>query len=158
MIVFPQELLSQFPVLPEHKATWQAIYMEPIMCSGERITVAVIAFDSDGCAALKTLSASRLTALFGDQADGTDIKLKGSAAMLHLVTNQQAGEPELLGEVMHASLELRSLAGKILKTVDAPFSGWTHEQLEAVAVEHEAITRDGADGYLGGQWVGSTEI
>lgn len=40
------------------------------MCSGERITVAVIAFDQDGCDALKTLSQSRLRALFDEQAVG----------------------------------------------------------------------------------------
>ncbi|EPJ7982317.1 hypothetical protein L4Z68_001324 [Pseudomonas aeruginosa] len=69
MNVIPEELLSQFPPLPEHEATWQAIYMEPVMCSGERITVAVIAFDRDGCEVLKVLTQPRLSALFGPQAD-----------------------------------------------------------------------------------------
>lgn len=78
--------------------------------------------------------------------------------MLHLVTEQQAGEPDLLSAVLHETFEIRSLAGDVLKTVSAPASGWTHDHLVAVAVEHEAITRDGADGYLGGQWVGSTEL
>lgn len=78
--------------------------------------------------------------------------------MLHLVTEQQAGEPDLLSAVMHTAFEIRSLAGDVLETVPAPASGWTHEQLVAAAVEHEAITCDGANGYLGGHWVGSTEI
>lgn len=78
--------------------------------------------------------------------------------MLHLVTEQQAREPDLLSGVVHTVFEIRSLAGDVLKAVPAPASGWTHEQLVAVAVEHEAITREGADGYLGGQWIGSTEI
>lgn len=34
----------------------------------------------------------------------------------------------------------------------------THRQLMAVAHEHESVTRDGADGYLGGEWIGSSEI
>lgn len=78
--------------------------------------------------------------------------------MLHLVTEQQADEPDLMSAVTHAAFEIRSLAGDVLATVSAPVSGWTHEQLVAVVVEHEAITSDGADGYLGCQWVGSTEI
>jgi hypothetical protein len=60
-----QSILDQLPPLPSHEAQWRAIYMEPVMGSGERITVAVIAFDQDGCDALKTLSPSRLRALFG---------------------------------------------------------------------------------------------
>lgn len=78
--------------------------------------------------------------------------------MLHLVTEQQAGEQDVLSTVMHAAFEIRSLDGTVLETVPAPASGWTHKQLVAVAYEHEAITRDGADGYLGGEWIGSTEI
>ncbi|MFG0337729.1 hypothetical protein ACF8FF_07325 [Pseudomonas sp. zjy_13] len=78
--------------------------------------------------------------------------------MLNLVTDQRPGEPDLLATVKHLALEIRSLDGSVLATVTAPASGWTHEQLTAVAMQHEAITRDGADGYLGAQWVGSTEI
>lgn len=78
--------------------------------------------------------------------------------MLNLVTDQRPGEPEILRTVMHAVFEIRSLDGEILKAVHAPSTGWTHELLIAVAVEHEVFTRCGADGYLGGHWVGSTEV
>jgi hypothetical protein len=78
--------------------------------------------------------------------------------MLHLVTDQRPGEPEILSTVMHAVFEIRSLDGEVLKAVNAPSTGWTHELLVAIAVEHAAITRCGADGYLGTQWVGSTEV
>jgi len=78
--------------------------------------------------------------------------------MLSLVTDQHPGEPELLATVKHQAFEIRSLAGNVLVTVTAPVSGWTHEQLLKVAMQHEAITRDGADGYLGAQWIGCTEI
>lgn len=64
----------------------------------------------------------------------------------------------MLATVKHQAFEIRSLAGNVLATVTAPVSGWTHEQLLEVATQHEAITRDGADGYLGAHWVGSTEI
>lgn len=78
--------------------------------------------------------------------------------MLSLVTDQRPGEPELLAKVKHQPFEIRSLAGNVLTTVTAPVAGWTYEQLVDVAMQHEAITHDGADGYLGTQWVGSTEI
>ncbi|ELN4741056.1 hypothetical protein RZ737_004862 [Escherichia coli] len=81
----PQALIDQFPPLPEYVASWQAIYMEPVMGSGERVAVAVIAFDADGCEVLVTLSESRLQALFGEQADGmaTMIGMVAGAAQKH---------------------------------------------------------------------------
>lgn len=78
--------------------------------------------------------------------------------MLHLVTDQIDGEPNILSPVMHEAFEIRSLSGQVIKTVPAPALGWTHEQLTAAVLEHDEHTREGADGYLGGQWVGSTEV
>lgn len=78
--------------------------------------------------------------------------------MLNLVTDQRPGEPDLLSALKHAVFEIRSLAGDVLKAIAAPAAGWTHQQLMAVAHEHESVTRDGADGYLGGEWIGSSEI
>lgn len=80
-----EELLAQFPALPEHEATWRAIYMEPVMLSGERISVAVIAFDREGCEALKMLSPSRLNTMFGVQAEAMSnmIDMVVSAALRH---------------------------------------------------------------------------
>lgn len=78
--------------------------------------------------------------------------------MLTLVTDHQGSEPDILSPLVHEAFEIRTLAGEVLKTFLAPPSGWTHESLQALAVEHESITHDGADGYLGGEWVGSTEI
>lgn len=78
--------------------------------------------------------------------------------MLNFLTDRREGESDILSPVMHAPFEIRSLAGEVLKTVAAPSLGWTHTQLVAVAAENEPIIRDGADGYLGSEWVGSTEI
>lgn len=82
---FPKELLAQLPAMPSHEGTWQSIYMEPIMCSGERIAVAVIAFDRAGCDVLKVLSSSRLADLFGPQAGAMSnmIDLVAGAALRH---------------------------------------------------------------------------
>ena len=52
--------------------------------------------------------------------------------MLHLVTDQRPGEPEILSTVMHAVFEIRSLDGEVLKAVNAPSTGWTHELLMAM--------------------------
>lgn len=70
MTPLTQTLLDQFPALPEHEATWRALYMEPVMFSGERIAVAVIGSDCNGCEVLSVLSPRRLQLLFGAQADG----------------------------------------------------------------------------------------
>jgi len=78
--------------------------------------------------------------------------------MLSLVTDQRPGEPDLLTSLKHAPFEIRSLAGDVLTKVPAPVYGWTHEQLLVVSAEHEKNTRDGADAFLDGQWVGSTEV
>ena len=64
------ELLAMFPPLPEHEGVWYAVYVEPVMCSGERLTVGIIACDKDGAGCLKTLSPERLESLFGSQATG----------------------------------------------------------------------------------------
>lgn len=88
----PKEVFDQFPPLPGHEATWRAIYLEPVMCSGERITVAVIAFDLDGCEALKTLSPERLNALFGSQANGMDAMI--DIAVESVLRHGQAGTLE----------------------------------------------------------------
>ena len=55
------------------------------MCSGERLCVAVVAFDSDGFEAIKTLSPNRLKTLFGSQASGMDamIDIAVEAALKH---------------------------------------------------------------------------
>ena len=78
--------------------------------------------------------------------------------MLTLVTDQNAGESDILSAVMHGAFEIRSLSGQVLKTVPAPAPGWTHEQLMVVAEKHEEIMHEGADGYLDGQWIGSSEV
>jgi hypothetical protein len=78
--------------------------------------------------------------------------------MLNLITDQLGDEPDVLTPVKHAPFEIRSLAGELLKTIAAPAAGWTHADLVAAAAEHETVTHDGADGFLDGQWVGSTEI
>lgn len=95
-----QEFLAQFPQLPDFEATWRAIYMEPMMCSGERITVAVVALDCNGCGAIRTLSPSRLLALFGEQAGGmvNMIDLVIEAALHHGEAGSLDGfEPPLSG-------------------------------------------------------------
>jgi len=37
----------KFPKVPDFKATWIPIYIEPIMHSGERITMAIVVFPDD---------------------------------------------------------------------------------------------------------------
>lgn len=55
----------QLPPLPTYEGNWTAIYYEPIPLSGERITVAVAAWDQDGCSMVDTIPMGVLPHQFG---------------------------------------------------------------------------------------------
>lgn len=78
--------------------------------------------------------------------------------MLHIITDQRPGEPDILSLLKRADLEILSLQADVLDTVGAPTNGWTHEKIVAVVVERESLTAGGAEARLGGQWIGSTEV
>ncbi|UGS48600.1 hypothetical protein JMT66_23265 (plasmid) [Kosakonia cowanii] len=71
------------------------------------------------------------------------------------ITDQRPGEPDLIAGSEHATLEIRSLEGELLQSVAAPRMGWTHASLSAVQPQE---AEEGADAYLGGSWIGSTEV
>ncbi|TLY38875.1 MAG: hypothetical protein E6K58_14245 [Nitrospirae bacterium] len=59
----------EFPKVPDLRATWVPIYIEPIMNSGERLTIGVAAITGKGEAlVLPTLREKELRCVFGDQA------------------------------------------------------------------------------------------
>ncbi|EOW6411049.1 MULTISPECIES: hypothetical protein [Cronobacter] len=75
--------------------------------------------------------------------------------MITYITDQHNGEADILASHQSEILILRNLEGSELLRVTAPETGWTHEALCAIQpVESE----EGADAYLGEQWVGSTEV
>ncbi|MCG7783394.1 hypothetical protein [Lelliottia amnigena] len=75
--------------------------------------------------------------------------------MITYITDQRPGENPVLDGLELATLEVRDLAGNTLLKVPAPHAGWTHESLSAV--QPQAAT-EGADVYLNGNWIGSTEV
>ncbi|EOG8381080.1 MULTISPECIES: hypothetical protein [Pseudomonas] len=77
---------------------------------------------------------------------------------MHLVTDQQPGEPNIISGSEHQPLEIRSLTGSIIKQLQAPATGWSHDSLIEVAARQHELYRDGADAYLGNEWIGSTEV
>lgn len=78
--------------------------------------------------------------------------------MLTLVTDQHPGEPDILTAFKHEVFEIRSLAGTVIATAQPPADGWTHDHLVAVANENCDAVSDGAEAYLGREWIGSTEV
>lgn len=83
--------------------------------------------------------------------------------MIKFITDTRAGEPEFDKMVFQNDLLITELDGKPIKTVPAPTDGWTHEILERLAEklyeeEGHSSMINGADAYLGTQWVGSTEV
>jgi hypothetical protein len=63
---------SGFPPLPSYEAQWAAVYMEPIVQSGERLTIGVVAFDGHDAAGQLAISRKALDCLYGDTASGLE--------------------------------------------------------------------------------------
>lgn len=59
-----------FPDLPSYEAEWAAVYMEPIVQSGERLTIGVVAFDGTLAAGRAAITDKALHCLYGDSASG----------------------------------------------------------------------------------------
>lgn len=79
--------------------------------------------------------------------------------MIYLVTDQRAGEEDILTAARKNDFIITDLDGEKLAEFKAPDDGWTHEALNDL-VENSAtrkLTFYGADAYLGNTWVGSTE-
>lgn len=55
-------------------------------------------------------------------------------------------------------LVIKNLQGKHLLAYPAPAGGWTHHRLCVLGQRIGPLTADGADAYVGGEWVGSTEV
>ena len=79
--------------------------------------------------------------------------------MITFVTDiRNPSEPEILPPLAGQLLDIRSLDGRQLMAFPAPAIGWTHATLQQLAHSHITLTQDGADAFLGGVWVGSTEV
>lgn len=78
--------------------------------------------------------------------------------MLTFITDVLPGEIDILSVVRHETLTIRSLDDDHIASFDAPPAGWTHARLCELARQTADQTTDGADAYLGGTWVGGTEV
>lgn len=74
---------------------------------------------------------------------------------MHYITDQRAGEPDILTLVKNGELTIRSLHGQIIHTQAAPDNDWTH--LLRCEVQAEGM-ESGADVWLDDIWIGSTEV
>lgn len=63
----------EFPVLPEYRAAWQPIFLEPLQGSGERLTVAVAIKGSDGAVWVAPTFCSHLTQCFVGRSESARI-------------------------------------------------------------------------------------
>ncbi|ENB9667644.1 hypothetical protein ABJB81_006069 [Pseudomonas putida] len=59
-----------FPELPSYHADWAAVYMEPIVQSGERLTIGVVATNGSEHGAQLAISDAAMECLYGDSAQG----------------------------------------------------------------------------------------
>lgn len=74
------------------------------------------------------------------------------------ITDRLPGEPEILAPIRHHSLRIQDLEGKVLANLPCPPGGWTHELLVGQVETLSLDLREGADAYLGDDWVGGTEV
>ena len=78
--------------------------------------------------------------------------------MIYFISEVLDGETDILRNFKNETLEFYSLEGDLIKKIEAPRGGWSHERLNDVAAKNREATSNGADAYLGRQWVGSTEV
>ena len=64
-----KQLLKQAPDLPSFQGHYQAIQLEPIAQSNERISVLILATSKDDFKIIKTLTPEIITCMLGDSAD-----------------------------------------------------------------------------------------
>jgi len=84
-------LLEQVPELPGYKAQWVPVYLEPMMASGERITIAVAALGHDGFAMVRSaLRPEKAKAMYAEKSDPFIelIKTATESLQFHLDTKQ----------------------------------------------------------------------
>lgn len=79
--------------------------------------------------------------------------------MIYFVTDQWAGEPDILAPVRHEILYIKDLSGDLIVEICPADKVWTHKALLdiAKALSDGEMCEDGANAYLGHEWVGSTE-
>lgn len=79
--------------------------------------------------------------------------------MIHLVTDVGCAEPDILMPGRGQPLLIKNLEGDLLQTIPAPELGWSHRQLMDETSKLSAqFTNQGADAFLGSEWIGSTEV
>lgn len=66
-----EALLKAVPAAPSFQGSWASVYLEPMMASGERLTVAVAAIGKNGeCRVSPAIRSHVIDAMFGAQAAG----------------------------------------------------------------------------------------
>lgn len=80
-------------------------------------------------------------------------------ARVFIVTDQRSGEPDIVSPVQDQPLRLEG-AGLQVATCPAPTGGWIRDALQVTA---DTLCREIPDGhvidaFVGGTWVGSTEV
>lgn len=79
------------------------------------------------------------------------------------VTDQWPGEPDILSDHQNKPLVVRSCLDQRELIQVQPTAPWTHLSLVefggSLAAKFDTVfTEEGADAYLGSQWIGSTEV
>lgn len=145
-----------FPSTPALTGYWQAIYLEPIVLSGERITIACAAYTLNEAEVSQSISEQLLSCLYGKKAPQIQNMIKWivESAKAELKKNGCLSEwkPPLAGVV----------AGKKIKAHDDSLNGLLNQafrmtaSLSQIAMDTEAEDEDTTPNKPDQQW--STQI
>ena len=93
------ELRDKFPPMPPCRGVWLPIYIEPIMGSGERITIIIAAVAKVEGKAIRAISTDTAMRLYGHKALSDQIELILVSVQEFLKKNQniEAWKPPLSG-------------------------------------------------------------
>ncbi|MEZ8028573.1 hypothetical protein [Enterovibrio norvegicus] len=76
-------------------------------------------------------------------------------SQLHCIARPRGSEKDILAGNDTYDLVVKDQDGKQVAKIPSPPKGWTYDTLEVACAENGFWC---ADGYLGDQWIGSTEI
>jgi hypothetical protein len=112
----PSELLQLFPSAPKERAEWRAIYLEPIIGSGERLTIAVAVTSAGSSHVERALPDSVLDCMYGARSDAIgdliDLVIKDLAAHLDGGASLDAWRPPFDGTVTLGAMSI-ALGGSL---------------------------------------------
>lgn len=144
--------MNQVPTLPTTSASWRVLRWEPMLGSGERLSVAVIVDAVDGIQSFTLLRPGVLQNLYGDQGEAAHALIKSATrTALALATSSglAVADPGLEGFFLDEIKTTRAESGKIAARQAAALYSSLAGQVEQASDTDEPASNDGASTRFG---------